>query len=101
MPCRGAARITVAFTAALALVLASRATVQGQRGNEKHRFIVNCPGTCPAVAASVRDLGGEVTQVYENIEAIAVEVPAARLADVPTIPGAQAVWKDTLVEVPV
>jgi hypothetical protein len=97
----GLARITVAFTVTLAIALSQRVAVHGQRGDEKQRFIVNCPGACLAVAASVRDLGGDVTQTYENIEAIAVEVPAARFADVPTIPGAQAVWKDTFVRTPV
>src|SRR5262245_39415014 len=94
------ARITIVFTATLAIALSDRAVVHGQRGNDKQRFIVNCPGACLAVAQSVRDMGGEVTQQYENVEAIAVEVPAARGADVTLIPGTDGVWKDVLVRPP-
>jgi hypothetical protein len=93
-------RIVIVFTATLAMTLSYRVVLQGQRGNDRQRLIVNCPGACSAVAASVRDLGGEVTQQYENVEAIAVEVPAARAADIATILGAAAVWKDVLVRVP-
>jgi len=45
-------------------------------------------------------MGGEVTQTYENVDAIAVDLPASRLGDVPNIPGAQAVWKDVLIRQP-
>jgi len=90
----------VAFATTLAIALSLRVVIQGERGDERQRFIVHCPGACLAVAAYVRDLGGDVTQEYENIEAIAVEVPAARLADVPTIPGARAVWKDAVIAAP-
>src|SRR5262245_22322007 len=94
------ARTTIVLIATLAIAVSYRAVVQGQPGNDKLGFIVNCPGMCQAVAASVRDMGGMVTQQYENVEAIAVEVPASRAADMPSIPGAEAVWKDVLIRQP-
>ena len=54
MPRTGIARTTIVLTATLAIALSYRAVVQGQRGNDKLGFIVNCPGACQAVAASVR-----------------------------------------------
>src|SRR5262245_26654095 len=94
------ARTTIVLIATLAIALSYRAVVQGQPGNDRLGFIVNCPGMCQAVATSVRDMGGMVTQEYENVEAIAVEVPASRAADMPAIPGAEAVWKDVLIRQP-
>src|SRR6185295_7095633 len=88
------------FTATLAIALSCHAVLYGQRGTERQHFIVNCPDTCLAVAATVREMGGEVTQTYENVDAIAVDLPASRLGDVPNIPGAQAVWKDVLIRQP-
>jgi hypothetical protein len=93
-------RVGLGFTAALAIVLGGHAVLYGQRAIELQHFIVNCPAACPAVAATVRDMGGQVTQTYENVDAIAVDLPASRLGDVPNIPGAQAVWKDTLIRTP-
>src|SRR5262245_51909761 len=93
-------RVGLGFTAALAIALGCHAVLYGQRGTDLQHFIVNCPATCLAVAASVRDMGGEVTQTYENVDAIAVALPASRLGDVPNIPGAQAVWKDVLIRQP-
>jgi hypothetical protein len=94
------ARVTVGVSTALAIALGFHVVIQGESGDQTKHFIVHCPGACLAVAASIRDLGGDVTHEYENVEAIAVEVPAARLADVPTIAGARAVWKDVLIAAP-
>jgi hypothetical protein len=88
----------------LALAIAAALTFSGRADDQEHQrqsVIIHCPGACPAVAASVRDLGGEVTQEYENVEAIAAEIPAARLVDVPAIVGARAVWKDVIIASPV
>jgi hypothetical protein len=66
----------------------------------RQAIIVQCPGWCPAVAGSIRNMGGDVSFEYENVEAIAAEVPENRLAEVSALVGARAVWKDIIVERP-
>lgn len=100
MPFARLARLVLVLAVALTVGFSDRAVLRGQSGSVRQRFIVNCPGACAAVAASVRDMGGDVTHQFENVEAIAVEVPAARGGEMPTVPGVQAVWKDVPVRAP-
>ena len=100
MPCARLARVVLVVAVALIVGFSDRAVLHGQRGTARQRFIVNCPGACAAVAASVRDMGGDVTRQFENVEAIAVEVPSARGSDMTTLPGVAEVWKDVPVRAP-
>lgn len=94
-------RIAVGLVASLATAWVYAAVVQGQSGNDRQGFIIRCTGQCASVAASVRALGGQVTQTYQNIEAIAVVVPAGRGVDLLNISGAENVWKDFQISQPV
>jgi hypothetical protein len=94
-------RIAVGLVATLATAWVYAAVVQGQSANDRQGFIIRCPGRCVSVGASVRALGGQVTQTYQNIEAIAVVVPADRGIDLSNISGAETVWKDVQISQPV
>jgi hypothetical protein len=66
----------------------------------RQAVVIQCPGWCRAVAGSIRNMGGDVLFEYENVEAIAADVPESRLAEVSALVGARAVWKDVLFERP-
>jgi subtilisin family serine protease len=52
------------------------------------------------VAASLERLGGRVKQRYENVEALAADIPAERLTEVLAAVGSARVVKDTLISPP-
>src|SRR5262249_11418209 len=88
---------------AICVLAALGAGIQPQRlraDGKRQSIIVHCPGWCHAVAGSIRNMGGDVSFEYENVEAIAASVPEERLAQVSALVGAQAVWKDTIVAQP-
>ena len=67
---------------------------------EQQPFIVKCPRPCVAVLGVVAALGGEVRQVYENVDAVAVTVPSGRVTDLTVAAGPGTVRKDTTVKRP-
>ena len=50
--------------------------------------------------STVAALGGEVTAVYDNLDAVAVRVPRARVVELVALVGADAVRKDVMVALP-
>lgn len=67
---------------------------------EPESLIVTCARPCQGVATAVSLLGGEITQVYDNVDAVAVSVPQERVAELAAAVGADAVHKDALVSRP-
>src|SRR5436190_7445068 len=67
---------------------------------EQQPFIVKCPRPCAAVLGVVAALGGDVRQVYENVDAVAVTVPSGRVTDLTVAAGPGTVRKDTTVKRP-
>ena len=63
-------------------------------------LIVKCTRPCAAATAVVVSSGGEVTQRYDNVDAIAVRVPKGAMAELVTLAGAEAVRKDVTVSRP-
>jgi subtilisin family serine protease len=70
-------------------------------GAEKsEQLIVKCAKPCAGAIGAVAAVGGETTYVYDNVDAIAVSVPASRVADLTFAVGADAVRKDATVALP-
>jgi len=67
---------------------------------DSEQLIIKCARPCAAVVAAVAGLGGEVTEKYENIDAIAVKVPRSRAGDLSVTVGADEVRKDVTVALP-
>ena len=67
---------------------------------DRKAVVIRCSKPYDRVVAAVRDLGGEVTFEYENVGAIAANVPEGRLAELIAVPGVQAVVKDVIVNIP-
>src|SRR5262245_13254913 len=67
---------------------------------EPEHLIVKCQRPCSGVVAAVSALGGEVTYSYENINAVAVAVPAERVSALSINVGADAIRKDVTIERP-
>lgn len=88
----------VAVAAAVALAIQLHSNVIGAEKPEA--LIVKCARPCAAVIAVVGALGGETTQTYENVDAVAVSVPASRLGDLRLAIGAEAILKDVTVMLP-
>lgn len=85
----------------LGVVLILSLSPEGLRADDDRKaVIVRCAKPYDRVVAAVRDLGGEVTSQFENVDAIAASVPADRLADLMAVPGVQAVVKDAIIDVP-
>ena len=70
-------------------------------GAEKpEQLIVKCARPCAAAVATVAALGGETTQTYDNVDAVAVSVPSSRVGDLTFVLGVDAVRKDVIVMLP-
>jgi subtilisin family serine protease len=63
-------------------------------------LIIRGPKPYDSLVATVRDLGGEVTQQYENVDAIAASVPEGRLAELAALLGPGKISKDAMVAQP-
>lgn len=68
----------------LLLVALWAAVPSAERGDDPAAVIIQCASSCEQTAAAIRAVGGNVTNRYENIQAIAATVPAERLADLAT-----------------
>ena len=90
---RSASVVTV-----VALLALSRPMVIGAEKTEQ--LIVKCAQPCAGAIGAVAAVGGEITYVYDNVDAIAVSVPASRVADLTFAVGADAVRKDVTVALP-
>jgi hypothetical protein len=63
-------------------------------------LIIRGPKPYDAMVATVRSLGGEVTQRYENVDAIAASVPEGRLAELVALVGPGKISKDAMIARP-
>jgi len=91
-------RLTI-FIAILAAAVVFAQRTHGAQ--EPERLIVKCERPCLGVETTVRVIGGEVTYAYENVDAIAVAVPAERVPELSAAVGADAIRKDVEIERPV
>jgi hypothetical protein len=73
-------------------------SLHGQGGSDA--LIVRCQRPCSAVRELVSRAGGVVTRDYQNIDAVAVRVPASATASLLALAGSDAVHKDTFVNAP-
>lgn len=85
----------LAFALVLALATVSIADSEKQEG-----LIIRCARPCDAVAQAVAMAGGSLTHRYDNVDAVAVTVPASRVADLSLTLGADAIRKDAIVNLP-
>ena len=67
---------------------------------EPEQLIVTCERPCQGVVTAIGLLGGEVTQVYDNVDAVAASVPKDRVAELSAAVGADSVRKDAIVSRP-
>ncbi len=74
-------------------------SLHGAEGDEA--LIVECTRPCAGVIAAVVGSGGEVTQQYDNVDAVAVRVPSRAVAGLVALAGADSVRKDAIVSQPV
>jgi hypothetical protein len=86
-------RAALALAAVLILPIAARA-----EGNE--RLIVRAAKPYTSVSALVASLGGRVDYKFENVDAVAVTIPASRLADLSAAVGEEAISKDNVMAPP-
>jgi hypothetical protein len=85
---------------ALALLAVLAATSSIAIADQQQNIIVKCQRPCAGVSAVVSAIGGTITQRYDNLDAVAVTVPADRVADLSSTFGAEAIRKDVLVNLP-
>lgn len=88
-------RMMILLTLALSLVVpaAAQAAVQG--------YLVDCASSCSSVAAAVAQIpGGRVVFTYENISALAVEIPAEYVGELQSHAGVADMSKDLPVAAP-
>jgi len=96
MSVRGLRSASVATV--VVLLALTRPIVIGAEKTEQ--LIVKCAKPCAGAIGAVAAVGGETTYVYDNVDAIAVSVPASRVADLTFAVGADAVRKDATVALP-
>jgi len=61
---------------------------------DTQQLILQCSASCDDVAAAVEAMGGKVNYRYENIDAVAVDVPSARSPELAAMTGVTAGYKD-------
>jgi hypothetical protein len=85
----------------LILAVASTSPIVGAGTDDKQEgLIVRCARPCAAVVAAVAAAGGSVSQRYDNVDAVAVWVPASRVADLSAAFGVDAIRKDVVIQLP-
>jgi hypothetical protein len=67
---------------------------------DTQQLILQCSGSCDAVAEAVEAMGGKVNYRYQNIGAVAVDVPSARSSELAAMTGVTAAYKDRTVGSP-
>jgi len=87
----------VAIVSTLILCVALVAPLGAAEGEG---VIIQCQKPYDSVVTAVRAMGGTVTHQYENIGAIAAEVPGDRFDDLMALSGIDAVYKDVVVPAP-
>jgi hypothetical protein len=88
-----AARAVLATTLCLLLPLLAAA-------EDGESVIVRAPKPYTSVSALVASLGGRIDYKYENVDAVAVTIPRARLAELGAAVGPEAITKDNLMAPP-
>ncbi len=73
--------------------------LSAQAGESKN-FIVQFSSITPEVLSQVKALGGKITHTYDNLNAIAVELPDANPAALKSIAGLTAIAKDRSLSLP-
>jgi subtilase family protein len=91
-------RLRAVGTILLLLVLALPGPAPA--ADDQERVIVRVAKPYDDLINAVRGLGGNVSQKYDNVDAIAVSVPKGRLAELTALVGANAITKDTMVAPP-
>jgi subtilisin family serine protease len=86
------------WTVLVLLVIAGSPSLKGAQGDEA--IIVKCARPCAAVTAAIAAAGGEVTQRYQNVDAVAARVPKGALPALVTLAGADGVRKDVEISQP-
>jgi subtilisin family serine protease len=79
-------------------VLLPSVSLHAQGGSDA--LIVRCERPCAAIRALVSNAGGTVTRDYDNIEALAVRLPASATSSLLALAGPDAVHKDVFVNAP-
>jgi hypothetical protein len=88
----------LAIASLIALPVVWQSAIIG--AEEPEQLIVKCARPCAAVVGTVAALGGETTQTYDNVDAVAVSVPRSRVGDLTILLGVDAVRKDVVVMLP-
>lgn len=70
------------------------------RRDGREAVIVSCVRPCTALRATAERLGGRVRRRFDHVDAVAVEIPLARLADLVAAAGPGAVRKDARIARP-
>ena len=86
----------------LALVSALYGPAIGQQrpANSKKGIIIRAPKPYDNIKTAVRNLGGDITYEYENIDAVAARVPEDKLTALTSSVDAAGLYKDVTVRVP-
>lgn len=67
---------------------------------QKKQLIVQCNSDCTSVADFITGVGGEVTTRYNNVQALAVTLPASQLAALERRSDVRAISKDVTTKIP-
>src|SRR5512143_2475668 len=84
----------------LLFLLAATAAPSAAGDGTMRGLIIRGPKPYDAMVATVRSLGGGVTQRYENVDAIAASVPEGRLAELVALVGPGKISKDAMIAHP-
>ena len=89
---------------AAAVLAAGGTTVQtqrpGPRRESREALLVSCPRPCTALRATAERLGGRVTRRFDNVDAVAVQVPLSGLPALVAAAGPGNVKKDARITRP-
>ncbi len=88
------------LTLALMLIAAAWSGSTLVHGQQEERLIVACTRPCADLAMAVQQLGGHIAHRYDNVDALAIDIPQQRLPDLVKAAGPAAISKDAEVARP-
>ena len=86
--------------AMVALVVLAFCSSYVEARDRREDFIVHCSNPCDAVIAFIHELGGEVTNKYSNVGAMAISMPSGLRAELEALAGVEAIYEDVFVPSP-
>lgn len=78
----------------------SSANIINPRSGNIEDFVVQCQADCTTIVTAIKDMGGNITIQYQNVNAVAVSVPVEIVKNIQALVNIKGLAKDRIVHAP-